>query len=100
MQDCESPMVLHPAIELSLSETLGFPGRDTGPNSKIIMIGVLRVGELREMCQCYRITEWFRLKGTIQFQPLSYWQGPVFGGHFPSVPVAHLQELFLGAFLQ
>lgn len=30
------------------------------------------------MCQCYRITEWFRLERTIQFQPPSHWQGPFF----------------------
>lgn len=52
------------------------------------------------MRQCYRITEWFKLEGTIQFQPCSHWQGPYFGVCFPPVPVVHLQQLVLGAFLQ
>lgn len=34
------------------------------------------------MCQCYRITEWFRLRGTIQFQSLSHWQGHFLGDAF------------------
>lgn len=56
--------------------------------------------EVREMHQCYGITECFRLEGTMQFQPPSHWQGPFFVVHFPPVAIVHLQQLFLCAFLQ
>lgn len=46
------------------------------------------------MCQRYRITEWIRLEGAMQFLPPSHGEGPFFGVLFPPVPVVHLHSCF------